>query len=210
MSEDAPQPEWRCLPHDPQSFFALADGFDRKDLKRAYNRLIRRFKPETHPEEFQRIRAAYEQLDQMLRYGGGMPAFQPPTQAESGWSHEPREEPGAAAGPGQDATLAPDLPPELHERVATEAPASLYKELQQKAEKSPYDYYALALLSDVCDRRDGLQFARHRRRGGRGRWRGQRGRLFPKNPADGNFDCAHDARFVAIGLDRGRVDGGGF
>ena len=52
------------------------------------------------------------------------------------------------------------LPLELHERLDNETPADLYLELQNKPEKQAYDYYALALLSDVCDRRDGMQFVR--------------------------------------------------
>jgi curved DNA-binding protein CbpA len=69
MTADDQAPDWRLLPHDPQAFFALPDEFDRKDLKRAYNRFLRQFKPEKHPAEFQRIRAAFEALDNRLRYG---------------------------------------------------------------------------------------------------------------------------------------------
>ena len=36
-----------------------------RDLKRAYTRLIRAYKPEQHPEQFRRIREAYETA---LRY----------------------------------------------------------------------------------------------------------------------------------------------
>ncbi len=71
MAEPPDEPRWDLLPHDPVRFFALADGFNRNDLKRAYNRLLRRFKPEKAPEEFQRIRAAFEELDENLRYHGG-------------------------------------------------------------------------------------------------------------------------------------------
>lgn len=163
MSDDPPQPEWRHLPHDAQAFFGLEAGFDRKGLKRAYNGWIRQFKPETHPAEFQKIRAAYEQLDQMLRYGGGLTSFR--ARNEPGENHswrevDRRDEPSSPARQVGDETPAAALPAELHERVATEPPEELYAELQRKPDKSPYDYYALALLSDVCDRRDGLQFAR--------------------------------------------------
>ena len=87
-------PAWHHLPHDPRSFFDLAEGFDRRDLKRAYGKLIRQFKPETHPQEFQRIRAAYEQLENAERYGRNQaesqsaaeawkPNTNPPPQPES-------------------------------------------------------------------------------------------------------------------------------
>src|SRR5262245_31227110 len=63
------QPDWSLLPGDPFAFFGLNEAFEREDLRRSYGRLIKRFRPETHPQEFQRIRAAYEQLDTRLRYG---------------------------------------------------------------------------------------------------------------------------------------------
>ena len=61
-------PRWELLPFAPREFFDLSRDFDKKDLKRAYNRLIRRFKPEKFPLEFQKIREAYETLNADLRY----------------------------------------------------------------------------------------------------------------------------------------------
>ena len=72
MTDSPGEPDWSLLPHDPVRFFGLAEGFDRRELKRSYNQLIRRFKPEKHPQEFQRIRAAHEQLDSGIRYGLGV------------------------------------------------------------------------------------------------------------------------------------------
>src|SRR3954469_5292635 len=69
MTDTPAEPDWSCLPHDPQRFFGLSAEFDRRDLKRRYNELIRRFKPEKYPAEFQRIRAAYEELENAIRYG---------------------------------------------------------------------------------------------------------------------------------------------
>src|SRR6478735_7316201 len=69
MTDIPAEPDWSLLPRDPVRFFGLPEGFDRRELKRRYNELIRRFKPERNPEEFQRIRAAYEQLDSGVRYG---------------------------------------------------------------------------------------------------------------------------------------------
>ncbi len=64
-------PRWDALPHDPEGFFELEPGgYDRRALKRAYGRLIKKYKPERHPEEFQKIRQAYEELDSQLRYFG--------------------------------------------------------------------------------------------------------------------------------------------
>lgn len=51
---------------------------DEREIKKAYFRLVRRFPPETHPEEFERLREAYEVLsnapsrreyDQVSQYG---------------------------------------------------------------------------------------------------------------------------------------------
>ncbi len=37
------------------------------ELRRAYSRLIKRFRPETHPEQFQRIQSAFEALRELLQ-----------------------------------------------------------------------------------------------------------------------------------------------
>ena len=68
-SGDASPPRWELVSDDPVGFFGLPTGFDRKDLKRAYNALLRRYKPDKYPQEFQKLRAAFEQLDGELRYG---------------------------------------------------------------------------------------------------------------------------------------------
>lgn len=152
MGSDNENPDWSLLPHDPQRFFALDDGYDRKDLKRSYNRWIRRFKPETHPAEFQRIRAAFEALDRDLRYGGSLHSERAMIARDSvvAWS---------AAVERSDAADRPTAP-HLHERAAKEAPAALYAELRAQADKTPYDYYALAVLSDLCTRKEDFQFYR--------------------------------------------------
>lgn len=189
-------PPWELLPHDPVGFFGLAEGFDRKDLKRSYNALLREFKPEKHPAEFQRIRAAYESIEQQLRYGRELirrprtsrynwpseaqsrpestpPEAKPPSPVSADPSRPPPESTrpkGADAAAshrrsGEDnrRTATPAAPPQaterpLIERVLDESPQSLYAELRNKAAKSPYDFYALALLADVVQRDDPLLF----------------------------------------------------
>src|SRR5436190_2155722 len=51
---------------------------DEREIKKAYFRLVRQYSPESHPEEFKRIREAYEVLghlesraeyDSLTRYG---------------------------------------------------------------------------------------------------------------------------------------------
>lgn len=158
-------PDWSLLPHNPVGFFALGESFDRKDLKRAYNKLLRRFKPEKAPAEFQKIRAAYEALDERLRYGQSTSPVPGPTVT---WREEPQEyslrtpadpentetPPSEEAKPRRDRIDRTPIPQEkpLAERLATESPRSLYNDLAAKEEKSAFDYYALAVLSDVVER----------------------------------------------------------
>jgi hypothetical protein len=49
--------EW---PSDPHQVLNVPKSADEKTIRRAYSRLVREFKPEHHPDEFQKIRAAYE------------------------------------------------------------------------------------------------------------------------------------------------------
>jgi hypothetical protein len=57
--------EW---PDDPFELLAVARGVSETDLKRSYTRLIRRFKPERFPEQFQKLREAYEQCQFQNRW----------------------------------------------------------------------------------------------------------------------------------------------
>ena len=54
---------------NPHEFFELPASFTKKDLKRAYTKKIKKYKPEKFPEEFMQIRAAFERLEQELAYG---------------------------------------------------------------------------------------------------------------------------------------------
>lgn len=60
---DRPLPEdlahW---PEDSNELLGVSFGVTPRDLRRAYNRLIRIYKPEQFPEQFRRIREAYESL----------------------------------------------------------------------------------------------------------------------------------------------------
>ena len=55
-------------PADPRKLFGLAPNATHRELKRAYIALIKRFKPEHAPDQFRRIREAYEDLDQILKW----------------------------------------------------------------------------------------------------------------------------------------------
>jgi hypothetical protein len=171
MDADAHSPEWSLLPHDPRAFFGLADAFDRKDLKRAYNGLIRQFKPEKFPQEFQRIRAAYELLDNHLRYGAALSTsgtadrytWQTDEAAAKGARGRSDAGPGASpkpSTPGADKVDAGPAVLPLKVRLRREPLPDLYRELAAKQHKLPYDFYALAVMSDIVQRKDGLQFVR--------------------------------------------------
>ncbi len=182
---DASEPNWNLLPHEPERFFGLPDTFDRKELKRSYNSLIRQFKPESHPAEFQRIRAAYEQLDLQLRYGaaGSSPGFsrgpltfdwsQPTAsnaeQAESSPA-EPLSVPDDLAADASETSGDHFSPPpinrasaasaldRLRERLQVEPPEQILRELKGEPRKTPFDFFTLALLADTCDLKDSPTF----------------------------------------------------
>jgi len=161
MSDDNVPVDWHLLPHAPLAFFGLDESFDRKELKRAYNRLLRQFKPEKHPQEFQRIRAAYELLDNQLRYGAAAtpsPSYQWKTD-ETPEKRRPLE-PAAAAPTAPSQASPPPAPLPLHVRIRQEPMANIYRQLAEKQHKLPYDFYALAVMSDVVHRKDGQQFLR--------------------------------------------------
>ncbi|MBP3957952.1 J domain-containing protein [Gemmata sp. G18] len=58
----------RDWPTDPFALLGVPRSVSETDLKRAYTRLIRKYKPEHAPEEFRRIREAYEAAIEMSRW----------------------------------------------------------------------------------------------------------------------------------------------
>jgi curved DNA-binding protein CbpA len=52
---------------DPYTVLGLDRRATAEDVRRAYFRLVRVYTPEAHPEEFKRVRAAYEALRSPLR-----------------------------------------------------------------------------------------------------------------------------------------------
>jgi hypothetical protein len=159
MADSPAEPNWSLLPHDPARFFGLGAGFDRRDLKRCYNQLIRRYKPERFPQEFQRIRAAYEQLEEAIRYGQSTEAMEPSAESFE-WLAQAPGRPNAHSFSTSSTSPTPPTPViPLHEQIKTGSVSKLYRELQDRPDKTPYDFYALAVMSDVVDRQNGRQFA---------------------------------------------------
>ena len=67
MSDHALPDDLSQWPSDPHELLGVAHGVAPRELRRAYTRLIRRYKPEQHPEHFRRIREAYEDCLQRFR-----------------------------------------------------------------------------------------------------------------------------------------------
>lgn len=55
-------------PTDPFDLLGVTPGASDADIKRAYTRLLRRFKPEHHPDQFRRIREAYEACQERVAW----------------------------------------------------------------------------------------------------------------------------------------------
>jgi hypothetical protein len=167
MTDDENNVDWNLLPHSPHAFFGIGKEFDRKELKRKYNLLIRQFKPEKHPAEFQRIRAAYELLDNQLRYGTQvtMPANmrqtyewqtdESPVATKAGEqrSSQPTEPPTK-----EPAKQQPKKSPSLQELLTQQPLVEVYQQLAKKPNKRPFDFYALAVMSDIVEK-EKLHFA---------------------------------------------------
>lgn len=155
MSQEQ-EPAWDLLPHDPERFFGLSGDYDVRTLKRAYNRLIRRFKPEQFPLEFQRIRAAFEELHDALRYD--LPTRRPPETVVP--IPTPAEKPAADVHRSasiertdQEVFAEPSRtePIPIFQRLDTESPEALHAELAQRRPKTPSDYVTLALMADAIE-----------------------------------------------------------
>lgn len=161
MANQDQAPDWNLLPHRPEAFFVLSGEYDRKDLKRAYNRLLKQYKPEKFPQEFQLIRAAFEELDNQLRYGRRLngPSF---NLSHLNWQAETIPAPvGAGASSANETPSVQGIPVQrFWERLEKESPQDLFSELKSKQGKSAFDYYALAILGDTLTNRDEMTFVK--------------------------------------------------
>lgn len=135
------EPPWQHLPHSPRAFFGLPAGATRDQLKQAYSVLIRRFKPDKFPEEFKRIRAAFEELDAALR------------SAENQTKAPSLEIPSVVIVSSQEDKAHSQLSPRAaaYQRIQENDPETWYRELTSRPQKTQYDYYVLATLSEVVE-----------------------------------------------------------
>ncbi len=151
MDEQEPV-DWNLLQNNPQAFFGLPASFDRKDLKRAYNVWLKRFKPEQYPTEFQRIRAAYELLESQLRFQTNQEAPRQdgirPTLSDTAPVSLPDN-----SGHSQEKQTPVEPVAFVRELLARQDREGAFSELSQKEQKTSFEYYALAVLSDFTQPR---------------------------------------------------------
>lgn len=142
MTED--MPNWDLLARSPAEFFELAGEWDRRDLRRAYGRWIKRFKPDAHPDEFRKIRAGFERLEDELRFRrmDDGPGTEPVERFESPESRSPRygragraesageSADGAAGEAGEPVDTRPQQS-DLISSIAEKGPAAVLRELRE-------------------------------------------------------------------------------
>lgn len=87
-------------PQNPYELLGVPQDVSPRDLKRAYTALIRQFKPEQKPEEFRRIRQAYEMISQFIEWGI---AFSPASASDAVSVDDSAAAPIAASSDGDDA-----------------------------------------------------------------------------------------------------------
>ena len=162
------EPDWSCLPQRPLQFFGLSPEFSRKDLKRAYNGFIRRYKPDRAPQGFQRIRAAYETLERWLKFREDEQTphlpyaieLPPETSPEAGNTQRGLQfqpsSPWQFSDPQTPPARGHSSPPAetVAKILARLSPAAWFAELQARPRKTAQDYVRLAFLCDLDGNRD--------------------------------------------------------
>ena len=153
------EPNWDDI-HEPAKFFQLDEGYDRKTLKRAYTKLIKQYKPEKFPDEFQKIRAAYEELEEELAYG--VRRTQDKNETHTFPSHKDisveldlKNEEGKL----QDSDLEEfqETTKSFIEQIQEKGKSALLKDLREKENKRPEEFLALAILEEE-ESQDPLKF----------------------------------------------------
>lgn len=90
--------EW---PKDPFALLGVERGVDDTTVRRAYTQLIRKYKPEHHPEQFCKIREAYETCRQQAAWFRPEPAPSPEADEKPLTSQPLRAAPAADNRPGE-------------------------------------------------------------------------------------------------------------
>ncbi len=139
---DNNEPDWSLLPRDPVKFFALPEEWTENDLKVSYSSLIRKFKPDRAPDEFQKIRRAYETLKARLEQGSGATyTFQMSTS-------EDYESGSSGSWPDERWGIL-ESPEPIVIGIDPSEPEESFRQLLAKPTKSADDFVDLAILSDI-------------------------------------------------------------
>lgn len=88
-------------PDDPYELLGVARGVQARDLKKAYTQLIRIYKPEQFPEQFRKIRDAYETVLRFVQWFGAAEEAAP---AEAGAGESAASADARSDLPGWQAT----------------------------------------------------------------------------------------------------------
>lgn len=143
MSAHSLPEDVNAWPHDPYALLGVSWGVEKGDLRRAYQRLVKVFKPEHAPEQFRRLREAYETVLRHADTGAGRELS---WQAESlGPQHEP--EPQPEAGETGD-----DAPERFSQRLLVDDLDTAWEEA-----KRGDPLVAARRLRELFDRRPGNQ-----------------------------------------------------
>jgi hypothetical protein len=106
MSDHILPDDLSLWPVDPFEILGVGRDVDQQDARRKYLRLVRRFKPEHRPDAFQRLREAFDQVQQFIQWRGAIHDDWEEDAEEEGWTAE------ESAGVEREV-------PSLHEPAAT-------------------------------------------------------------------------------------------
>ena len=121
MSDSSLPDDLNQWPADPYELLGIGPAAGMRELRRAYAALIRRFKPEHHPQQFRRIRDAYETLEWQVRWrerGGAVE----PTEFDDSTAETLPEEARSGESEVQFQREVAPRPPDAGEPEVTEGP----------------------------------------------------------------------------------------
>ena len=151
-------PDWSLAENDPRAFFGLAEDATLTDLKRAYARLIKVWKPDKFPSEFKKIRRAFEELEHEFKLEA------PPIDLDQAHFLRSPEAAAAASESETPTRLRPDFPsaPSLDwtARLHDSGVEATLAEMEKLGRLEPRDWLLLASLREAQNPDEPALFAR--------------------------------------------------